>query len=195
MPDEKKPLSLRRRIAPSQKITLNLSDDDGATLSRTFFLSLDFNAACYIQEHTGGKSLLDGPTWDDVSPKTVSIMFYAAILAKHPEFDTRDADNNPTPEGLEVIRSLMDAGNMIEIHEALFEAFVKTLTPDGQARIKKARADAAAELKARIEEAQKRSAGTLPNGKPAVEPAPEEVIVMDAPQPEETNQEAAISGR
>jgi hypothetical protein len=143
-----KPMQLRRRIAPSVPLRLNVLDDSGDELQRTFNLSLDFNAACYVQEHIG-KSLLDGPTWEDTSPITISTMFYAAILAKHPEYDTRDEKTGePTTEGIEIIRSLMDAGNAKQIQNALFDAFVATLPPDRQAAIKAAREKAEAEAQA-----------------------------------------------
>jgi hypothetical protein len=138
-------MQLRRRIAPSVPLRLNVMDDSGDELQRTFNLSLDFNAACYVQEKIG-KSLLDGKTWEDTSPITISTMLYAAILAKHPEYDTRDEKTGePTTEGIEVIRSLMDAGNAKQIQNALFDAFVATLPPDRQAAIKAEREKAEAQ--------------------------------------------------
>jgi len=169
-----KPIQLRRRIAPSVPLRLNLTDDSGDKLQRTFHLSLDFNAACYVQGLLG-KSLLDGTTWEDTSPIVVSTMFYAAILARHPEYDTRDEKTGePTTEGLEVIRSLMDAGNVKQIQNALFDAFVATLPPERQVAIKKAREEAEAEA-ARI------AAGEVPNAATATAyPVAETEIPMKA---------------
>jgi hypothetical protein len=159
---ENKPMQLRRRIAPSVPLRLNVMDDGGDELQRTFNLSLDFNAACFVQSAIG-KSLLDGQTWEDTSPITISTMLYAAILAKHPEFDTRDDKGQPTSEGIQVIRSLMDAGNAKQIQNALFDAFVATLPPERQVAIKKAREDAAAEAAKKAAAA----AGGVPNAEPA----------------------------
>lgn len=152
---------LRRRIAPAVTLKLELSDDSGDVLIRNFRLSLDFNAACLIQEKTG-KSLLDGATWEDVSPVTLSTMFYAAILANQPEYDTRDLQGDPTDEGLEVIRSYMDAGNAKQIQEGIFDAFISSLPAARQAEIKVAREKAAEKAKG-------------PN-----EPAPAEILPMPA---------------
>lgn len=151
------PKALRRRIAPSFPLKLELLDDSGDTLIRNFRLSLDFNAACDIQARIGS-SLLDGATWEDTRPITIATMLYAAILAHHPEYETTDGDGNPTNEGIEVLRSYMDAGNCKDIQNALFEAFVATLKPERQAEIRLAREEAAREAAA-----EKAAKAKLPN--------------------------------
>lgn len=151
------PKALRRRIAPSASLKLELQDDSGDTLVRNFRLSLDFNAACYFQTQTG-MSLIDGVTWNDTRPITIATMLYAAIMALQPEYVTVDEDGEPTNEGIEVLRSYMDAGNCLDIQNALFEAFVKTLKPARQAEIRLAREEA--EREAAAERAAK---AKLPN--------------------------------
>lgn len=162
------PKALRRRIAPSVPLKLELLDDSGDTLIRNFRLSLDFNAACYFQDKTGF-SLIDGATWNDTRPVTIATMLYAAIMALQPEYVTVDEAGEPTDEGMEVLRSYMDAGNCMDIQNALFEAFVATLKPARQAEIRLAREEAEREA------AEKAAKAKLPNA----EAAPAAAIAED----------------
>ncbi len=138
MPEQPKPMQLRRRIAPSVLLRLELDDQSGDKLVRTFKLSIDFNAACFVQAKIG-KSLVDGDTWDSLTPESLSIIFYAAILANHPEYKTVDDDGEETDEGLEVIRSFIDPGNCLQIQDACLDAFVMTLPPARKEKIEASR--------------------------------------------------------
>lgn len=138
MPEQEK--ALRRRIAPAVPLKLELEDDSGATFVRNFRLSFDFNAVTLVEETTGF-SLLSGAIWKRITAKNLSLLFYAAILANHPEFDTDDGLGNKTTVGLEVVRSYMDGSNMAQITEAVSEAYTRSLAPEDQARIRKAQAE------------------------------------------------------
>ena len=110
--------SLRRRIVPSVLLALDLAEDDGSKMQRTFRLSFDYNAYALIQDRTG----LDATgqeVWRDLNASTVSVMFWAAVLACQPEYEGE--------EGLGVIRSYMDRGNQDLIMEKLFEAHIAAL--------------------------------------------------------------------
>jgi hypothetical protein len=124
---------LRRRIAPSVPLTLDLEDDSGAKFTRSFKLCFDFNAIALVEDESG-YSLLDGEIWKHPTAKNLSIMFYAAALAQHPEYEGH----------LDVIRSLMDAGNVEKITRALNEAFINSLPKEKQDVIRKAQSDAEA---------------------------------------------------
>jgi hypothetical protein len=128
-----KDTSLRRRIAPSVPLKLELVDDGGATFTRNFRLSFDVNAMTLVQEQTG-LSMLNGEIWNDLNEKTLSIMFHAAVLGHQREYAAVD--------GLEVIRSYMDAANIEEITAALNEAFLLQLPPEKREKIRKAQAAA-----------------------------------------------------
>lgn len=174
---EPKPMQLRKRIAKTYPLKLELDDDSGDQLIRSFNLSLDFNAACLVQARIG-KSLLDGDTWENTEPITISTIFYAAVLAKHPEYRTVDDAGEDTDEGLEVIRSFIDAGNAGKIHDACWMAFVGTLSPERQAFIKARREELARKA---AEKAATEDKTPVPN-----EQAP-------AAMPLQTQPEAAVS--
>jgi hypothetical protein len=120
---------LRRRIAPSVALSLELVDDNGDKFTRNFRLSFDLNAMTLVQEETG-LSMLNGEIWNLINEKTLSVMFYAAILAQQPEYASKD--------GLAVIRSYMDASNAEKITEALNEAFLLQLPKERQDKIRAA---------------------------------------------------------
>jgi len=121
--------ALRRRIAPSVPLTLELTDDNGEKFTRSFHLSFDFNAMTLVQEQTR-LSMLNGEIWNNLNEKTLSIMFYAAVLARHPEYAVED--------GLEVIRSYMDTTNTDAITNALNDAFLLQLPPERREKIERA---------------------------------------------------------
>ncbi len=129
-------VALKKRIAPSVLLKLDLNDDLGSKFTRTFRLSFDANAAAEIEERTG-LSMLSGEAWQKPSFKVMSIMFWAAVLANHPEYDTEDEKGNRSDEGLRVIRSYMDVGNALEISDALEKAYMLSLPPDRRAEIEK----------------------------------------------------------
>jgi hypothetical protein len=121
--------ALRRRIAPSAPLTLELADDNGDKFIRTFRLSFDFNAMVLVQELTGF-SMLNGEIWNELNEKTLSAMFYAAALAQQPQYGEAG--------GLEVIRSYMDTTNTEPITNALNEAFLLQLPKERRERMEKA---------------------------------------------------------
>jgi hypothetical protein len=125
MPEGKTPL--RKRIAPSAPLKLTLTDDTNATFSRNFRLCFDFNAITLIEETTGF-GLLTGEIWKHLTAKVVSVMFWAAVLAVHEEYEGA--------EGLAVIRSYMDAGNVDTITDALIDAFLISLPKEKQERLR-----------------------------------------------------------
>jgi hypothetical protein len=121
--------ALRRRIAPGVPLLLSLEDANGSKFKRSFTLAFDFNAVAAVEEVTG-YSLLKGEAWAHNTAAVISTMFWAAVLAHHPEYDTWDDRNlRRTPEGLEVLRSYMDDKNVDEISEALWKAYLDYLSP------------------------------------------------------------------
>lgn len=120
--------SLKRRIAPSVPLVLQLEDDDGGVSTRTLRLSFDFNAIALIEERTG-IGVLDGEIWSVLDPRrkktgatekasfaaVASIMLWAAVIANHPEYGG--------DEGLICLRSYMSPQNTAEIVTAIGEAF------------------------------------------------------------------------
>lgn len=113
--------ALRRRIVPSVLLTLDLRDDDGSVFQRNFRLTFDFNAFARIQERSG-LDMMSQNVWALLTPASLSVMLWAAVLACHPEYDSDD--------GLIVIRSYMDAGNQDLIAEKLFECHAAALPED-----------------------------------------------------------------
>jgi hypothetical protein len=123
MPQES---AVKRRVAPSVPITIELLDDSGAKFTRNFRLSFDFNAFARIEEKTDVR-VLGMEIWAKLSPRVVGAMLWAGVLALHPEYDTEDEEGEPTDEGLEAIRSYIDAGNVDFIGDKLWEAYLITL--------------------------------------------------------------------
>lgn len=134
--------ALRRHIAPSVPLSLDLTDDAGGKLLRRFRLAFDFNAAAEIKTRIGLK-LLDGSIWQHIDdPVVFSVMFYAAVLAHQPEYRTRDDAGEPTDEGLEVIRSYMQESNAEVITEALWQAYLAWLPKEKRELMERLRAKA-----------------------------------------------------
>jgi hypothetical protein len=137
--------ALRKRIAPSVALALNLETDSGGKMSRTFRLCLDFNAISEIEERTvsprnpQGISLLRGDIWGKLSASTLRVMLWASVLAHHPEFDTYDEEGKRTDDGLEVIGSYMDAGNTEAIAEALWHAYLASNSEEKRKILEQAR--------------------------------------------------------
>lgn len=119
---------LRRRIAPSVALKLDLKDDSGENFTRNLRLSFDCNAMAMVQEETGW-SMMSGQIWDHLDEKTLSIMLHAAVLALQPEYGVEN--------GLEVLRSYMDFSNAEQIAEALNEAFLIQLPAEKADEIRK----------------------------------------------------------
>jgi hypothetical protein len=131
--------ALKRRIAPSVPLTLTLQSDGGESFTLEFRLTFDFNAAAIVEEKTG-LNLLTAEVWTSgLSSRSLSVMFWAAVLAQHPEYDTVDDAGEPSEEGLEVIRSYMEVGNTDFIHEALWNAYFMSLPKEKREALERAR--------------------------------------------------------
>lgn len=118
---------LRRRIMPYTSLTLNLEDANGDKFVRNFKLSWDFNAQALVEFRTK-MSMLDGSIWTTNSPTVLSAMLQAAVLMHQPEYGGE--------VGLEVLRSYLDAGNIVEVSTALNEAFIASLPVEKQKKIR-----------------------------------------------------------
>jgi hypothetical protein len=155
--DEKK-AALKRRIAPSTALVLDLDDENGAKFSRSFRLCFDFNAAALIQEHTG-QMLTNAAVWKYIDqPIFQSIMFWAAVLANHPEYAGE--------EGLAVLRSYMDERTADPIKEALWKAYLAYLPAKKREFMEKIKTDAEAALQEGKEPPTVPLAGTPPANPP-----------------------------
>jgi hypothetical protein len=137
---------IKKRIAPSVPLTLELTDDGGATFVRNFRLSFDFNAFARIEEKTGLR-MLGIAVWTQLSAKVLGAMLWAAVLAHHEEYDTIDGQGQPTEDGLQVIRSYIDLSNADKIAEALWQAYLLNLPKDKAEMLRKARAEEEAKSK------------------------------------------------
>lgn len=130
---------MRKRIAPSLPLRLDLEDADGTKFVRSFRLSFTLNTLARIQEKTGLKVLGVG-IWAELSPKLVGAMLWAALLVTSPEYDTRDEDGESTDEGLETIQSYIDGTNIDRVTETLWDAYLLSLPKDKADILRKARA-------------------------------------------------------
>ncbi len=65
-----------------------------------------------------------GPVAENVSDAVVAPLLWAALLAQHPEYDQSD--------GLAVVRSYLDAGNVDAVTEKLLDAYIASLPKDKQ---------------------------------------------------------------
>jgi len=130
---------MRKRIAPSLPLRLELEDADGTKFVRNFKLSFTLNTLARIQEKTGVKVLGIG-IWAEISPQLMGAMLWAALLPHSPEYDTRDENGEPTDEGLEVIRSYVDMSNLDQVGEALWESYLLSVPKEKAEFLRKARA-------------------------------------------------------
>ena len=146
--------ALQRRLPPSVPLRLELETDvAGFRDIREFKLSFTVNAAAVIKEKTRiadpatgkiidhGVSLLNFiEAWSQISdPRLLRVMFWAAVLAHHPEYDTRDENGRPTDEGLETIGTLVDETVSDQIGEALWQAYLKSLSKSKREAVIKVR--------------------------------------------------------
>jgi len=164
MPEEKIS-ALKKRIAPSHPLKLELVDDNGSTFTRNFRLSFDFNALARIQERTGIR-MLGLEIFGELSAKVLSVMFWASVLANHPDYLTVDDEGEETDEGLEVIRSYMDMSNADAINDACWDAFLLTLPKDRADKLREMKKEAerlAAEKAARRAKGEKVPDDPVPN--------------------------------
>jgi len=66
-----------------------------------------------------------------LNASSLSLIFWASILACHPEYDSE--------EGLACIRSYMDRGNQDKVFEALYEAHALALPEDERKAVMEAK--------------------------------------------------------
>jgi hypothetical protein len=136
--------TLKLRLTPNYPFTLEVEGDAGREML-SFRLCYDFNALALIEEKTGW-SLLTGAIFNHLTAGITLTMFWAGVLAYHPEYAT-DA-------GRQVLGSMITHRNAAVVSDAVSEAFIKSLPDDQQARIRDAAEAArkAVEAKARGEE-------------------------------------------
>jgi hypothetical protein len=194
MPEEKKS-ALKKRIAPSLPLKLELVDDNGSTFTRNFRLSFDFNALARIQEKTGIR-MLGLEIWGALSASVLSVMFWASVLANQPDYNTVDEDGKPTDEGLEVIRSYMDMSNADQISDACWDAFLLGLPKDRAEKLREMKKEAE---RIALEKANKRARGEAVEDDVPNAPAPALTMPADPtgsssmPSPELTSASAKAS--
>jgi hypothetical protein len=139
--------ALKRRIAPSFPLTLELVDDGGAKFTQTFRLTFNMNVGANVQEKTGLR-ITDFSIWTHLAdPAVIRAMLWAAILPLHPEFDTVDAQGEPSDEGLEVIGSYIDDSSADPVFDALWGAYLLYLSPMNRVAAEKWRAAMEAKAK------------------------------------------------
>jgi hypothetical protein len=107
---------LRRRIAPSVPLTLNITNEDGSTFSVSFQLRFDFNVLARIEEKTGKRMLTGMDIWKQMTATTLSAMLWSAVIPSNPEYDS--------PDGLEAIRSYLNNETADQASNALWEAYL-----------------------------------------------------------------------
>jgi hypothetical protein len=107
---------LRRRIAPSVPLTLNVTDDGGATFAVNLQLRFDFNVLARIEEKTGLTMLSGADMWSKLSASLLSVMLWSAAIPSSPDYDSDD--------GLEAIRSYLDKDAADKAANALMEAYL-----------------------------------------------------------------------
>lgn len=128
--------ALRRRIAPSVPLAISFEDENGK-FSQIYRVSFDLNVLAEIEEKTGLKSLTDD-IWKNLDANLLRAMLWAALLPKHPEFDTQDR-NGPTNDGLETVGSWLDAENGERAIDSLGEAYLLYLPKKEADRIRENR--------------------------------------------------------
>lgn len=109
--------ALRRRIAPSVPLAIELLEDGGEKRTLNLRLAFDFNVCAMIEEKFGVNVLDAGQFLSKAqSPKIVSGYLWASLLPHQPEYDF--------PDGLAVVRSYMAEANLEEIWQAILDAYL-----------------------------------------------------------------------
>ena len=120
--------ALKEQIAPSLPLRLELAGGEGGkAVAADFRLTFDFNAVARIQEMTGYE-VLNGEIWKHLTPRNIIIIFWALILAHHPEFDSE--------EGRELVGSLINPGNADQVAVAIVDAYILSLPLEKQAAMR-----------------------------------------------------------
>lgn len=109
---------VRRRITPSVPFTLRVENQDGSSFELSLRLAFDFNALALVEEETGINAL-NGEAFQKQNATVLSALLWAALQKHHPEYAGR--------EGLEVVRTWLDLGNVTAVLDALTEAFLATM--------------------------------------------------------------------
>jgi hypothetical protein len=137
-------IPIKKRIAPSVPLKLEMTDDNGSTFVRNFRVCFDFNVLGRIETRTG-INMLGFAVWNNLNVNNLKFMLWSAILPNHPEFDTEKPDCHhcghaqKTDEGLEALASLLDFEGGEKATEALLEAFLLYLPKEKAAALRKAR--------------------------------------------------------
>lgn len=139
---------LRKRIAPSVPLTLELDEDGGGKRILNFRLSWNFRASAEVEERTG-LNLLTGEAWAKLSAENLGIMLWASLLANHPEYGGRLADESfaeyeqakkeRQEEGLDIVLSYIDLGNADKVSDAVWDAYFNSLPKDKREQLEAAR--------------------------------------------------------
>jgi hypothetical protein len=107
--------ALRRCVAPSVPLSLDLPERNGSTFHIELRLSFDFNALAAFMKQTGINPL-EGNVWERPSPVVLRALFWAALLAEQPEYDSED--------GLRIAGSYMRPDSAVAIAEATLRAYL-----------------------------------------------------------------------
>lgn len=129
-----KPVVIRKRLAPSVPLSLEVGDEAGNKEILSLRLSFDFNALALVEERTG-ISLLSGKIFSMLNATNLSLLLWAAMLQNQPDYAGE--------EGLSAIRSYMTLDNAKAVEAAVSEAFILCLPPEQREAIRKAAEDAA----------------------------------------------------
>lgn len=121
--------TLRKRLVPSVPFTISFEDSLGK-FEKSFRLCFDFRALAAIEQILHVNLLANFASIFSVSATSVSVFFWAAILANHEEF--ADAD------GLDVVRSYFTVGDFEPAALAIQEAFKASLSAEQRAEIEAA---------------------------------------------------------
>ncbi len=128
-----KSTELRKWLAPSVPFTVVLQDANGK-FEHGFNLCFDFNALALIERHLGVNLLAQFSQIFTISATSVSVFFWAAIQAYHPEYEGQ--------EGLNVVRSYLNIANFESAALKVQEAFKLSLNAEQLALVEQALADA-----------------------------------------------------
>lgn len=125
---EKQPL--RRRVTPHFPFTLEIEEADGSKTLVSFRLAFGLNALTQFEEVTGLSFLTDlTPIFDTPNVKTITALFWVALIENHPEYDSFD--------GLQAVRSMIDFGSLKKVLVACIDAFILNTPKEQQERMKK----------------------------------------------------------
>jgi hypothetical protein len=118
--EEKLADKIVKRIAPSYGFMLKGEQMGGGKFEIAFRLCFDFATFKRIKEATGLELVSNPEAWSHLGDADcLPEMFWAAIIRHHPAYDNED--------GLDAVRSYIDAENADSVGEAVIEAYLVTL--------------------------------------------------------------------